>query len=459
MAFNLADVLSGAKVSNLDTTQEKLEYIELSKLIADDNNFYSMDGIEDLAASIELIGLQQPLRVRPSDDGSSYIIVSGHRRCRALQMLIADGKAEFASVPCLIDAAEESDAMRELRLIFANASTRKLNSYDLSRQAERAEALFYQLKEEGVEFPGRMRDHVAQACQISASRLARLKVIRDKLEPEALQRYEQGKIPESTAYELATLPAQLQSRVNKVLPKATAEQIASIKNYYSTGARWEPTCTCPDGKACTHADSFLLHDVNNRYSTCGGERCCLNCGRAYESCCKCASACSKAKAAAKEKAAEKKAAAEKSREKEEKKKRKKISKSAQRIVAAADAAKLSDDCKIPGCYGYNEFAIKKIRKFAQGDFGAETYLSDYFDFTTSPAAKAAKALGCSADYLCGLTEELHPAAPTVEPDEWEKLEYGKGEAAACCAACGDNRLEWIQRSAFCPNCGKPKIIK
>lgn len=39
-----------------------------------------------------------------------------------------------------------------------------------------------ELKEEGVEFPGRMRDHVAEACKVSKSKIARLKVIREGLD-------------------------------------------------------------------------------------------------------------------------------------------------------------------------------------------------------------------------------------------------------------------------------------
>lgn len=76
-----------------------------------------------------------------------------------------------------------SPAMAELRLIYANADTRQLSSADIVKQAERVETLLYQLKEEGVAFPGRMRDHVAQACKISKSKLARLKVIQENLIP------------------------------------------------------------------------------------------------------------------------------------------------------------------------------------------------------------------------------------------------------------------------------------
>ena len=56
-------------VSDSDTSREAIEYIGLDKLEADPGNFYSLTGLEDLAANIELCGLQQPIRVRPTEDG------------------------------------------------------------------------------------------------------------------------------------------------------------------------------------------------------------------------------------------------------------------------------------------------------------------------------------------------------------------------------------------------------
>ena len=55
--------------------------------------------------------------------------------------------------------------MAELQLILANSTARVLSNAEISKQAERMEVLLYQLKEEGYEFPGRMRDQVAAACQ------------------------------------------------------------------------------------------------------------------------------------------------------------------------------------------------------------------------------------------------------------------------------------------------------
>ena len=84
-------------------------------------------------------------------------------------------------------------------MIFANSATRRLTDAELSRQAERIELLLYQLKEEGYEFPGRMRDQVAAACQVSAPKLARLKVIREHLISSYMALFEKNQLPEQTA--------------------------------------------------------------------------------------------------------------------------------------------------------------------------------------------------------------------------------------------------------------------
>ena len=212
-------------------TREQIEYIDEAKLSGDGENFYSMEGIEALAQNIELVGLQQPLRVRPDpDDEGGYIVVSGHRRLTAIRTICkVDEPERWRTVPCIVERGELSPAMRELRLIYANSDTRRMSNADLSAQAERVEKLLYQLQEEGVEFPGRMRDHVAEVCQISKSKLARLKVIREGLSKseQIAKAWGKGELPEATAYELAHMPEEQQDEI--------AHAYTHRKTYYGHG--------------------------------------------------------------------------------------------------------------------------------------------------------------------------------------------------------------------------------
>lgn len=209
--FDLAEVLND--VSGLDTfsvdNREQIEYISIDLIISDPANFYELSGIDALAENIELIGLQQPLRVRQNPgDESSVIIVSGHRRMAALRKLVDDGRDDLRDVPCIVDKSTASAAMQELRLIYANSDTRVMKSADIGKQVERIEKLLYQLKEEGYEFPGRMRDHVAEVCKVSKTKIARLKMIRDKLHENWQPAYQEGELNESVAYALSQLPVE-----------------------------------------------------------------------------------------------------------------------------------------------------------------------------------------------------------------------------------------------------------
>ena len=258
--FDMSEFLKPAAVSNQDTGREQIVYLPLDQLRADENNFYSLDGIDELAANIELIGLQQPIRVRKGGDGD--IIVSGHRRSAALRLLVEDGQKRFAEVPCIIERDDgESPAMRELRLICANSDTRKMSSADISKQLSRMKELIYQLSEEGYEFKGKIRDFAAEAIGISKTKAARLQFIDSHLDPEFVYLWEKEKINESAAYELAHFAPSVQKRLAKIykggknLPQA--EKLKRLCEIFADGATYEPTMTCPDGKACTHGDAAL----------------------------------------------------------------------------------------------------------------------------------------------------------------------------------------------------------
>ena len=217
MAFDIASVFNMPSSG----TRRKLEivYIDIDDILDDERNIYRIDEIEELAASIELAGLQQPLCIRPDDEQSGkYRIISGHRRKAALRLLVSEGKTEFRGVPSIIDDDPGSEAMQELKLIFGNSNTRQLSGYELAMQAERVQELFYVLKDEGVEFPGRMRDHVAAFLGTSKSTLSRVKVIMDGLKFEStMKAFQENRLPVSSAYEIARRGEYVQELVDEQL--------------------------------------------------------------------------------------------------------------------------------------------------------------------------------------------------------------------------------------------------
>lgn len=296
MAFDITSVLKQAPGAR---NQETLVYLSLEKLDPDPDNFYSLDGLDELAGNIELIGLQQPLRVRPGSEPGRYTIVSGHRRRAACMMIRDGGSDQFAAgVPCIVEYGEASEAMRELRLIYANAATRVMTAPEISRQAERVEELLYKLKEEGVEFPGRMREHVAQACKVSKSKLARLHAIRNKLAPDLLKAYfDKGLLPESVAYELSRHDQSTQRWIVDTYKATHPNQLAVdnmqewwVRNFAACAAKMaELHCReIAGGGECIHQREHVEHVWRKGYE--GYDGCvCSSAGRKPKCCADCES--------------------------------------------------------------------------------------------------------------------------------------------------------------------------
>lgn len=228
--FNLGDYnLPGLSVSAPET--ERIELIPLDLIDPDPNNFYSLEGIDELAANIETVGLLDPLRVRPV--GERYTLVSGHRR-RAACMLIRDGGSEMFKngVPSIVERGEASDALRELRLIYANSATRVMNSAEIAKQAERTSAVLMQLKKEGFAFKGKTRELVAQILHTSESKIARGTAIRKNLIDGYRAAFDDGRLAESSAYRLSQESTAVQrdvfTRIGPAACSLTGEKLDAV---------------------------------------------------------------------------------------------------------------------------------------------------------------------------------------------------------------------------------------
>lgn len=412
-------------VSDSDTGREQIEYIDVDLLDSDPNNFYQLNDLEQLADNIATIGLQQPIRVRDGENGH-VVIVSGHRRAAAIRKLVAEGRADLRDVPCIRERGNVSPALRELRLIYANSATRDLSSAEISQQAEKVRELLYQLKEEGYEFPGRMRDHVAEACKISRSKLARLDVIRKSLAPDICKAYWDGpqtkRMSEDTAYNLARLPVAIQREVVDAY-RGQATSDSGLKYLYAGMVEAVAKdvdgiignkVKCPDGGPCTHRDMRIAHTVRvkikDRWAYCGCVRgCCEKCG-ALQSC---KSVCPKLLGKQKElKAAAK---AEKQREATEREARERpaierVDAIWQRFGSLREQAGLTPkqffekiDCpwsSLSRRAESFEAGNEKLTPETELPFGYNVHLSDINRWLT-----AADALGCSVDYLMMRTNE------------------------------------------------------
>lgn len=421
MAFDLGELLKN--VSTLDTGREQIQYIPLDQIDEDPNNFYQLSDIAQLADNISLCKLQQPIRVRQKPDGR-YQIVSGHRRRAALEMLVADGYDQWKEAPCIVETDDANPTLQQLRLIYANANTRKMTAAELSEQAEQVEKLLYQLKEEGYSFPGRMRDHVAEAVSISKSKLARLKVIRENLDPSWADVYKDGTLTESQAYALAQMPGFWQTLIHDNYGHGIKTLYADVITRYRDRFQKISKIQCQYGLAlCEHTVAMMERScAASCYDPC--DRCCFDCHNLQT----CKRVCPEAKAKQKEmKAVAKKASFDAKREQEERERpgTEFAQLVWQRIGLARKASGVSvkEIVLARGESFYNAFCDdpkQKKQENGEGHYGPNELVSFGYGVTAADMLKVvavADALHCSVDYLLGRTERMELAA---EPDKEEQ---------------------------------------
>ena len=418
MAFDLGELLKN--VSNLDTGREQIQYIPLDQIDEDPNNFYQLSEIPALADNISLCGLQQPIRLRQKTDGR-YQIVSGHRRRAALEMLAADGYDQWKEAPCIVETDDANPTLQQLRLIYANANTRKMTAAELSEQAEQVEKLLYQLKEEGYSFPGRMRDHVAEAVGASKSKLARLRVIRENLDPSWADDWKEGRLTESQAYAMAQMPKSWQAVVKEGWPyglsSLTAERITRFRDGFNRVCKIQ----CQYGlQLCEHTVTMMGNICKDNYScSCAG--CCFDCDSLQT----CKNCCPEAKGKQKEmKAVAKKASFDAKREQEERDRpgtefarlvwqrvglaRKASGVSVKEIVFARGESFYDATCDDPK---------QEKQENGEGHYSPSELISFGYGITAADMMNViavADALRCSVDYLLGRTERMELVPDSCE---------------------------------------------
>ena len=265
-------------VSKLDTNEEsQLRYVDIDLLDANEANFYDVSKLDTLADSIAMEGLDQPLVVTPGD-GGRFTVISGHRRRAAIRKLVEeDGREDLRRVPCLVKTYQ-SPALAELQLIMANSTARVLPSAEVMHQAQRMEELLYQLKEEGYSFPGRMLAQVAEACQVSESKLARLKVIREKLIDPWMSKFEAGKISEDVAYTIAKMEQNYQESLGYIFNERYYSINKNTVEGYRTRLDEIAAIECAHGSVCTNRERMIEHtgkSASPYWGTC--KTCCASC--------------------------------------------------------------------------------------------------------------------------------------------------------------------------------------
>lgn len=192
--------------------------ISIKKIYPNENNFYSITGIEELAQKILASGLMENLAVvyAPCDKGE-YRIIAGEKRWRALSLLVERGHEEFEIVTCQIKQPA-SEQEERIQLIVANGYRDK-TVMDILEEERQLKECLTQMQQEGLTLggydlnSGRLRDVIAQMLNTSGTKVAQIESINSRLIPEFTEELKEGRLTFSAAYEISGMSAEGQQEM------------------------------------------------------------------------------------------------------------------------------------------------------------------------------------------------------------------------------------------------------
>lgn len=216
MAFNLTQLLNSnsrevnkSEEEEMKTLNFNIKNIDIDHIVPAKENFYSVDDIDNIKQSIELLGIEQNLIVERIDR-DNYKLVAGHRRYFASKALVEEGKEEFRILPCKIKSkSEDNTLLNKLTMIMTNSTTRELSDWEKMTQSIEVEEIINSLKKEN-NIKGRTRDLLSEILNISSSQLGRYKAINNNLIDELKEEFKNNNINYSVAYKASQLTKEYQ---------------------------------------------------------------------------------------------------------------------------------------------------------------------------------------------------------------------------------------------------------
>ena len=218
MGFNILNTLNSATLAEANRAEEYKDIIiDYQDIIVTDHNKYSMEEIQELATGILLTGgIQEPLVVGRVDDGAGngYRLISGHRRLRAIGILVGEGNEEYKKVPCRYKDMTETQFRMEL--LCGNTFNRKMSDYDLMIQAQERKDVLTQARKEKLiilDEGKRIRDYVAGILGESTGKIGQLNAINANATQEVKEKLQTGEMGITSAYAASQLDPESQKKV------------------------------------------------------------------------------------------------------------------------------------------------------------------------------------------------------------------------------------------------------
>lgn len=267
MAFDIRDLQKGRGPvqarSKADEGRAVLKYIDVDDLVPSEDNFYSMSAIEELATLIELSGgVKQPALVVPMG-GGKYKIIAGHRRRLASIQLVKQGKDAYRKMPCMVDVderepgedADELRAIDEAILLITTNGQREKTDWDKVQEATRLRALL-EKKRRFEKIPGETRKLIAEQLGTTPAQVGRYDSIEKHLVPAFKGWLKDGHIGISVAYELSTLPEDVQEKAAaECWGKRGPVTLEDVRKWRQAAEDTAPPSPPPDLPAYAHGVS------------------------------------------------------------------------------------------------------------------------------------------------------------------------------------------------------------
>lgn len=257
--FNLMDYMS----KETETKEEETKALEekIGNLTPDEKNFYSMDGIDELKQSIELVGLLQPLLVSEPNTEGKRTVIAGHRRLMALQQLVSEGKPQYEKVQ-VIERKRQDEIVDRLSLIMANRYRDK-TEWEKMKETVETDRLLKELKKK-VNLKGNLRELLAEIANTNTAKIGMYKLIAEKLIPELMEEFKENKIGVTVAYKATQLEKEQQEELWIILSETGTigiQDVEKIKNKNTqTLEEKEPTEDNGDGYG-ENAEHYEKADV------------------------------------------------------------------------------------------------------------------------------------------------------------------------------------------------------
>lgn len=274
--FNLAELM-GEAAAKLEAEGMQEREIPLDEIEENEANAYEQTNIEELAESIKVVGLHQPLVVWPKPEGG-YLLIAGHRRRNALALL------GWKTASCRVLDKDFDPALRTLVMHWTNTMARGgggLTAPYIAQAAKEVEEALKDLQARGVvELPGRLRSYVAEVLHKHESQVGKAKAIDKNLVKVWKGDLKCQRIAESTAYELSQCDEHLQRELHAAYKDRLYSLDAKKIKAHSRAAEFDfAPLTCPEAspciEPCTGADKRAAW-VKKEY--CVG--CCHECSKA-----------------------------------------------------------------------------------------------------------------------------------------------------------------------------------